>query len=110
MEGGLMRDADTSVPMQAAGLTTPPSRPKHETARLGKEVYERDIRPQVEAHHNGEVVAIDVDSGNWAIGDEAPEAVDRLYVQYPEAHDIWCLRVGTRAVYNFGGSTLRKLR
>ena len=34
---------------------------------MGKEIYERDIRPQVEADHDGEVVAIDVESGSWAI-------------------------------------------
>ena len=44
-------------------------RPAEETARLGDEIYERDIRRQVEADHHGAVVAIDVDTGSWAIGD-----------------------------------------
>ncbi|MDE0629981.1 MAG: hypothetical protein OXH73_00610 [Caldilineaceae bacterium] len=44
----------------------PARRPREETARLGDEIYERDIRPQVEADHHGEYVAIDVDSGSWA--------------------------------------------
>ena len=35
-----------------------------------KEIFERDIRAQVEADHDGEIVAIDVDSGEWAIGEE----------------------------------------
>ena len=39
-----------------------------ETVRLGKEIYERDIRHQVEADHVGKIVAIDVDSGSWAMG------------------------------------------
>ena len=47
----------------------PTRRPREETARLGKEIYERDIRRQVEADHHGEVVAIDVKSGEWAIGE-----------------------------------------
>ena len=48
--------------------TKPPDRPKEEIARLGDEIYERDIRRQVEADYDGEVVAIDVVSGKWSIG------------------------------------------
>ena len=86
---------------------TTPTRPKDETARLGKEIYERDIRPLVEADHHGEVVAIDVDSGNWAIGDDRIAAVDRLRAQRPASHDIWCERVGHRAMATLGGGSLR---
>ena len=81
----------------------PPSRPREETARLGGEIYERDIRSQVEADHYGEVVAIDVDSGSWAIGDTVIAATDSLWERNPGAHDIWCLRVGHRALHHFGG-------
>ena len=94
--------------MRAVRPTAPPARPRDETSRMGKEIYERDIRPRVEADHCGDVVAIDVDSGNWAIGHEASEAVDRLSSQFPKAHDILCLRIGRMAVYSFGGSTLRR--
>ena len=93
--------------MQGPRPTAPPSRLKHETARLGKEIYERNIRHQVESDHYGDVVAIDVDTGNWTISNEAAEAVDHLRAQSPEAQDILCLRVGRIAVYSFGGSTLR---
>ena len=66
-----MKDAETTtVPAQGSETTTPPRRPREETARLGDEIYERDIRPQVEADHHREYVAIDVDSGSWAISDD----------------------------------------
>ena len=103
-----MRDADAPAPTQAIGRTEPPSRPKEETARLGGEIYERDIRSQVEADHRGEVVAIDVESGTWAIGDNVIAATDRLWSQHPAAHDIWCLRVGYRALHHFGGRPIRR--
>ena len=79
------------------------TRPKDEIARLGDEIYERDIRKQVEADHDGELLAIDVDSGNWAVGDELLDAVDRLRAQHPEAINVWRLRVGYRAVASIGG-------
>ena len=103
-----MRDTETPAPAQAVRRTSPPSRPMEETARLGDEIYERDIRQQVEADHHGEVVAIDVDTGNWAIGGNGIDATDRLRTQHPEAYDIWCLRVGYRALHSFGGGSLRR--
>ena len=87
---------------------TMPARPTGETARLGDEIYERDIRTQVEAHHHGEVVAIDVDSGIWAIGDNVIAATDHLRTKRPEATDVWLLRVGYRALHHFGGRPQRR--
>ena len=52
-------------------------RPRDETARLGKEIYQRNIRWQVEADHHGEYVAIDVDTGDWAIADSEIVAAGR---------------------------------
>ena len=103
-----MRDAKTISPRQPIRRTAPPSRPKEETARLGDAIYERDIRPQVEADHIGAVVAIDVESGSWAIGADVLESVDRLQAQWPDAYDIWCKRVGYRALASFGGGSLRR--
>ena len=89
-------------------MRTAPTRPSEETARLGDEIYDRDIRQQVEADHHGEVVAIDVETGHWAIGDDVIAATDRLWAQHPAAHDIWSLRVGYRALVSFGGHSLRR--
>ncbi len=82
-------------------------RPAEETARLGDEIYERDIRREVEADHHGEVVAIDVETGSWAVGDDVIAATDRLRGQRPDAIDVWLLRVGHRALHHFGGRPLR---
>ena len=82
-------------------------RPAEETARLGDEIYERDIRREVEVDHRGAVVAIDVDSGSWAIGDTVIAATDGLRTQRPGAVDVWLLRVGHRALHHFGGRPLR---
>ena len=101
-----MRTADRPSSSQSRRPTAP-TRPKEEIARLGDEIYERDVRGQVETNHHGEIVSIDVDSGSWAIGDNILEAVDRLRVQCPEAIDVWSVRVGYRAIHKFGGGSLR---
>ena len=88
-------------------MTTPTRRCREETARLGKEIYERDIRHLVEADHQGEVVAIDVGSGSYALGENAIAASKRLRDQHPDAQ-VWLMRVGHQALYHFGGSSLRK--
>lgn len=90
------------------GVGTKPSRrPRHDTARLGTEIYERDIRSRVEAAHHGEIVAIDVASGGWALGDSIGAAVQLLRAQHPDALDVWSVRIGHRALYSFGGNSLR---
>ena len=58
-----MPDLDTSTLTQSPKPAAP-TRPKEEVARLGKDIYERDIRSKVEDAHHGEIVAIDVDSGH----------------------------------------------
>ena len=94
--------------MRGSKDVTMPARPTEETARLGDEIYERDIRTQVEADHHGEVVAIDVDSGIWAIGDNVIAATAHLRTKRPEATDVWLLRVGYRALHHFGGRPQRR--
>ena len=84
-----------------------PTLSKEETARLGDEIYERDVRPQVEEAHHGEYVAIDVDSGAWALADDLLAAANSLRTQHPLVTDVWMVRVGYRAVHHFGGRPLR---
>ena len=104
-----MRDTDILAPAQSLRPNAP-TRPKEEIARLGDEIYERNVRGQVEADHQGEIVSIDVNSGSWAIGDNILEAVDRLRAQRPEAIDVWSLRIGYGAVHKFGGGSLGVVR
>ena len=69
-----------------------PTRPTAEIARLGKEIYHRDIRLKAEACHFGEYVAIDVKPGEWAIANSNCEKLGRMRMQGPSAVDI--LRFG----------------
>jgi hypothetical protein len=73
-----------------------------ETARLGDEIYERQIRPQVEAGNHGKIVAIDVKTGAYAVDVTALNASNSLRAQYPDA-EIWFVRIGHRALHRIGG-------
>ena len=77
-----------------------------EVARRGDEIYDRQIRSLVEEGNRGKVVAVDIESGAYAIAENALSASRQLLVQAPNA-EIWCVRVGSRALYRMGGTSLR---
>jgi hypothetical protein len=74
---------------------------KEEHARLGTEMYETQVRPQVEAGNLGRIVAIDVDSGDFEVADDTLSAAERLLARSPDAQ-IWTVRIGSPAVHRFG--------
>jgi hypothetical protein len=102
-----MRDAGTPMHTRDEDSHRVPNRDIDETVRLGREIYERDIRRKVEPDHVGEFIAVDVDSGCWALGDSVTDAVKLLREQRPEAVDTLCERVGYRALRSFGAGSLR---
>lgn len=74
-----------------------------ETARRGDEIYELEVRAQVEAGNHGKIVAIDIETGAYALDENALAAAKRLRVQHPNA-EIWFVRVGHRALHRIGRS------
>jgi len=78
-----------------------PKYSKEEHARRGTELYEQQVRPQVEAGNQGKIVAIDVDTGAFEMGENTLSACRRLLSRCPDAQ-IWCVRIGHRAVHRFG--------
>src|SRR5919198_609560 len=51
---------------------------KEEFARRGDEIYERDLRPHVEAGNEGKFIVIDIDTGAYEIDADELVASDRL--------------------------------
>jgi hypothetical protein len=74
---------------------------KEEIAQRGSARYENDVRSQVEAGNHGKIVAIDVDTGAFEVGENTLAACDRLLASRPDAQ-IWIVRIGHRAVHRFG--------
>lgn len=79
---------------------------KEEFARLGDEIYESQIRSQVEEGNHGKIVAIDLETGDFEIDAREIAACDRLEARHPEAQ-IWIVRIGSRHIRRFGGRTKR---
>jgi hypothetical protein len=74
---------------------------KEEFARRGHEIYEAEIRSQVEAVHHGRIVAIDIESGAFEVGVDSLTAAKQLLERCPDAQ-IFGIRIGHRAVHRFG--------
>jgi peptide subunit release factor RF-3 len=78
---------------------------KEEMARRGQELYESGIRQQVETGNEGKIVAIDIETGTFAVADSVLPATKQLFDQYPSAQP-WVIRIGHDAVYHFGARSL----
>jgi hypothetical protein len=77
-----------------------------EINRRGKELYEQSIRRKVETEDNiGKILSIDIETGDYEIGDDLLQTGDRLLARHPGAA-IYGLRIGHKAVYTLGGATI----
>jgi hypothetical protein len=74
---------------------------KEEFARRGDEIYETQVRPQVEQGNHGKIVAIDIETGAFEVANDSLTAAKQLLKRYPDAQ-IFGIRIGHRAVHRFG--------
>jgi hypothetical protein len=74
---------------------------KEEFARRGDEIYERELRSLLEAEHQGEFVAIDIETGTYETNTDELTVSDRLLARVPNAQ-IWLRRIGSRYSHRFG--------
>ncbi|MDX2239639.1 MAG: hypothetical protein NW224_03040 [Leptolyngbyaceae cyanobacterium bins.302] len=80
---------------------------KEELARRGQELYEAGIRQQVEVGNASKIVAIDIETGDFEVGETVIAATNRLFERHPDAQP-WGVRIGQRTVYHFGSRSLKK--
>jgi hypothetical protein len=69
-----------------------------ELARLASEVFERRVRPLLRPEDDGKFVALDVQTGEYAVDEDDYAAVSRLRARNPTAQ-VWLSRVGQSAAY-----------
>jgi hypothetical protein len=78
-----------------------PQYSKEEFAQRGDALYESEVRAQVEEGNHGKIVAIDIETGAFEVGNDSLTAAKQLLKRYPEAQ-IFGVRIGHRAVHRFG--------
>ena len=78
-----------------------PSYSGSEIVQRGQEIYERAIRPQVEASHKGEFLVINIETGEYEMDADEVAAGKRAKAKYPDAA-LFSMRVGYRAAYRLG--------
>jgi hypothetical protein len=71
-----------------------------EIERLGEEMIERRIKPQLSPDDNGKFIAVDVDSGDFELDKDDYSAVVQLRARRPEA-EVWLGRAGFPTAYQF---------
>jgi hypothetical protein len=79
---------------------------KEEFARRGDEIYESQVRQQVEDGNHGKIVAIDIETGAFEVAEDLVTAAKHLSARVPDAQ-TWFVRVGHPAVDHFGARSLR---
>lgn len=84
-----------------------PNLSDEEITQRGKELYDSNIRPQVETPENiGKIISINIETGEYEIGDDLIVTSLKLRSKQPDAA-LWSERVGFNAVYAVGGTLFR---
>jgi hypothetical protein len=78
---------------------------KEEFARRGNALYETKVRPNLKKKDDGKFVAIDIETGEYAIATKELTACKRLEARLPDPQ-TWLMRIGSKYLYTFGGSCL----
>ena len=77
-----------------------------EAVDIGEAIYQKDIRSHVEADHFGEYVAVDLESGKWAIAKSEELANDQILHIVPNSIP-YVTRVGYGYIRRFGHGRVR---
>lgn len=86
------------------------SYPNHtpcEVESRGEEIYARQIRGKIEAEDTGRFVVIDIETGQYEVGEDDLEATKRMLARRPNAV-LYGVRIGYPAAYTLGGHSLTR--
>lgn len=76
-----------------------------EIAQRGKAHYQ-SLRVRIEVPDNiGKIIAIDIETGDYEIGDDLLEVSLKLKSRHPNA-EMWAERIGFNAVYSVGETVI----
>ncbi|MBI3822248.1 MAG: hypothetical protein HY289_06160 [Planctomycetes bacterium] len=76
---------------------------REEFSKRGDAIYEAKVRPNLQKKDDSKFVAIDIETGDYAIAARELLACARLRRRLVDPQ-IWLKRIGSRYLYTFGGS------
>jgi hypothetical protein len=108
MDGmGKFLNAEAAAMAQVTTRDTENNLSAEEIAQRGERLYAEGIRHVVDRPENiGQIIAIDLNTGDYVINSDLIVAYDRLRDQHVDAV-IWAERIGYDAVYAVGGTLVR---
>ena len=62
-------------------------------SRRGRALYDETLKPLLEPEHSGQTVAIHLDSGDYAVGKNSPDALRALHGRRPDGLTM-TMRIG----------------
>lgn len=74
---------------------------REDVARLGDEIYEREVMSHLGPEDEGKFVLIDVVTGVYEMDRDEIAASDRLLARHPDAQ-VWMRQAGSRYARRFG--------
>ena len=75
---------------------------REEVARIGDEIYRRDIRDKVMPQHKGKFLVLDIESGDYEIDNDDLSAEEVLRSRRPDGV-FFGLRIGYTSAYTLAG-------
>ncbi len=75
---------------------------REEIARLGNEIYRRDIRDKVMPQHKGKFLVLDIESGDYEMDVDDLSAEETLQTRRPDGV-LFGLRIGYTSAYTLAG-------
>ena len=82
---------------------------KGEVAGRALEIYERTLRPEVEAGNMGKYLVIEIESENYDVDSDQIALMKRAKAKYPSSV-LYLMRIGYRAAGRIGFVPSSKLR
>ncbi len=67
-------------------------------AERGQKIYEDRLKDEMEPRHKGRIIAIEVETGDYFLGDSVIEAVNKAKEKYPDKV-FFIARIGYKAVH-----------
>jgi hypothetical protein len=88
-------------------MVKPPQDPEA-FARRAEELYEQELRSELEPEHTGEYVVLDVETGDYELDSDEMAAIDRARARHPN-RCFYIKRVGYRAAVFIGSKASETL-